>query len=257
MNLVQFEVNKIVKKRLSLIVLLITILLFPVLVKGMSVLMVDEIPEGLFVKNVAYQILSISQSYFFLPIWIIIFAGLEFSNGHVNKVAFIRSRKFYLHSKLVYSGLITILFSTIGLVALIISIKTSPFQQLYIVPGFYFNFFLQIIFTTFCYSILLLSLVFIFRSPIIAFVVYLGWSFVESILYHFIGKIFQIDFFWLPLYLIKSLYSKTGNPLNADDYYNPFIENLEALLMPFGFTMLLILTAYTLFPKSDIKPLSD
>lgn len=258
MNLVQFEVNKIVKKRLSLIVLLITIVVFPVLIKVQSQWMAldDQIPEGLYANLVAYIVLMNSQFYFFLPVWIIIFAGLEFSKGHVNKVAFIRSRKFYLHAKLVYCGLITILFSLIGLIALIISLKTSPYSQLYIAPDFYSNFLLQMIFTTFCYSVLLLSLVFIFRSPIVAFVVYVGWVMAEGIISMASIRIFDIDLFWLPFQQIKRLYSTTGDPYNVE-YYNPIAENLEPLLMPLGLTILLILIAYTLFPKSDIKPLSD
>jgi len=258
MNLIYFEIQKIVYKRISLILLLVTAISFPWIIKAVSQISVleENIPEGLFVERVAFAVIAYFQLPFLLPIWIIIFTGLELSNGHVNRVVFARSREYYFSAKLVYCIIITIIFSCIGLVAFLFTVKTSPFQELVVASEVYWNFFLQLVFSTFGYSILLLGITFIFRSPVISILVYFGWVFVEGIIFLFVRSRYGVEIKWLPFNLIRTFYVRNGE-VATKNFYNPFVENIVATIMPIGLILLVIFVGYSIFSKSNLKPLSD
>lgn len=258
MSLVQFEISKILNKRFSLILLVVTIILFPVLIKVISHLSVTEdgVPEGLFAEQVAYGILSISQTPLFLPVWIIIFTGLEMSNGHVNRVVFAKSRKYYFLSKIIYCGIITAGFCFIGLISLIIAVNTSPFQQLTVNQIFYWEFLLQLAFSIFGYSIILLGVTFFFRSPGLAFIIYYGWTFVEGIIFILVRSRYDVEMKWLPFHLIRTLYTSNG-VMASENYYNPFIENITSIIAPIGFISFIACVTFYFFSRSNLKPLSD
>lgn len=258
MNLIYFEIRKIVNKRISLILLIATAILFPVMVGMLSYLTAADaqVPEGLFANYVAFTIISFFQTLPFLPIWMIIFLGQELSNGHVNRVVFAKSRKHYFLLKIAYSCVVTFFFSFIGLLTLVIALNTSLFSQLIVSPTFYVGFFVQLFFATFGYSILLLGLTFIFRSPTISFVIYFGWTIVESIAFVFMKGSYGIEMKWMPFQLIRTFFSRNG-VTKAEYYFNPFIENITATIAPISFMLLIILGAYYYFSKVDLKPLSD
>ena len=216
----------------------------------------DGVPEGLFINNVAFGIIALSQTYFFLPVWIIVMIGGELSSGHVNRVAFAKSRRFYFLSKIFFCGLVTLFFSILGLLSLVIAVKTSPFEQLDLSWIFTLEFLVQLMFATFAYSILLLCLVLLFRSPIITFVAYFAMNFLEAIAFQAFKGIYNTELSWLPLHLIRTLYCLDGEVVLIS-YYNPFTEDASSLIVPFGFVLVLILISWLRFSKSDLKPLSD
>jgi hypothetical protein len=258
MSVINFEINKILSRRYSLVLLLVTIILFPAIVKVISYLNVvkDNVPEGLFTNNVAFGIITYTQTYFFLPVWIIVLVGHELTNGHVNRVIFTKSRNFYFVSKLSFCGIVTILFSFLGTVALVISVKTSPFTSLPVNPFYYLQFLVQLSASTLLFCILLMGLVFIIRSPIKTFVVYFIWTFTEGILFSIFEGIYNIELKWLPLHLVRTLYLKNGEA-QLNNYYNPFVDNFELLIAPFGFILLITIITYKLFLKTNLPALSD
>jgi lysylphosphatidylglycerol synthetase-like protein (DUF2156 family) len=258
MSISSFELRKLVLRRFSVGLLIGTIVLFPLIVKVISYLSVikDNVPEGLFANNVIFGIHAYSQTYIFLPVWIISLVGLELSNGHVNRVVFLKSRKFYFLSKLYFSLIVTLLFTFLGLIALIISIETSPFIDFKVDPILYIQFLIQYFFSTLLFCLILLSLVFIFRSPIKTFIIYFIWTFVEGILYSFFDGIYKIELKWLPLHLVRTLYSINGE-VQLQNYYNPFITHLNSLILPFAFIGFILAIVYSLFIKGNLQALSD
>lgn len=83
MNYLTFEIFKISSRKWMIILLLANIVLLPLIVAILVKLEFSsgEISEGNFLENAAYGIISISTIYFFVPLWILIFIGIEFSNG--------------------------------------------------------------------------------------------------------------------------------------------------------------------------------
>ena len=258
MKLIQLEMGKILGKRFSLLLLIISAILFPILVKIISHLnaVEDNVPEGLYAIHVAFGVIAYSQTYFFLPVWLIIFTGQEFSNGHVNRIVFETSKQFYFKSKIVYCGLITVFFTVIGLLSLVISIAYSPFPDLNINVGFYFQFLFQMAVATFSFSILLLALVFVFQSPTLTFVIYLGCNFIEGIIYTSVKGIYKIEMVWLPFHLVKTFYSRNGES-SVDYYHFPFTETPTSLIAPSLFVFFLLLFSYHYFSRNSLKTLSD
>lgn len=258
MNAFQFELHKVLSKRFSIILLIITAIVFPIVVKVIAHLNVveDQVPEGLFAENVAFGIIAYTQTYFFLPVWIIIFSGLELSNGHVNRVIFIKSRRFYFLSKVAYCGIITAFFSMVGLVALILALETSSYTYLGIGFEFYLRFFIQLTVANTAFSLLLLCLVFLVRSPFVAFVIYFGWTFVEGIVYSLLKSLYDLEPWWLPLHIIRLFYSRNGEVV-LESYYNPLSEDFPLLTAPVIFIVASLFITYKLFLRSDLKPLSD
>lgn len=256
--MVRFEFSKVLKKQFSAILLGSTIILFPIIIKIISHLNIvkDGVPEGLFPQHVAYGVLGYSQLYFFLPVWIIIFIGLELSNGHASRVVFAKSKRFYFLLKLTYCGIISIFFSLLGLISLLIALETSPFQELNVTIFFYLDFLSQMMLLNLTFSIFLLNITFIFRSAMATFTIYLVWSFVEGIIFTALESIYNLKVKWLPLHLIKSLYVRDGDA-SIDNYFSPLREDFTLLFTPISFVLILTLIVYKYFLKSDLKPLTD
>jgi hypothetical protein len=258
MELIEFEARKILHRRYSLILLIGTTILFPAILKILSYLNTteDNTPEGLFAGNLAFSIITYTQTYFFLPLWIIVFVGNELSHGHVNRVAFCKSRHFYFAAKLIYCGMISFFFSLVGLITLLISIKTSPYTHLQLSSMFYADFFAQLFFSSLSFALLLLCLVFFIRSPLKTFIVYFIWSVVEGIIYTVFDKLLDIKMNWLPLHLVRTFYSINGK-LDLDNYYHPLMEDLFQVIPAVGFIFILTFFTYRTFIKSNLPMLSD
>lgn len=258
MDVLVIEIHKVLQRRYSLGLLILTTLLFPLIVKVVSYLAVikDGVPEGLFSNNIAFSIIAYTQTYFFLPVWIIMLIGTELSNGHVNRVIFYKSRRFYFLSKIIYCGLVTIYFSLLGILAMVISIKTAPFLSLHVGSSFYIWFFLQLMLSTFFFSVLLLCLVFFIGSPLKTFVIYFMWTFLEGILYSFFDARFSIQLKLLPIHSVRSTFTQNGE-LQLANYYNPLVENFSVLFVPIAFICAITIYSYLRFSKSNLPALSD
>lgn len=257
MNAVSFELTKFLSRK-STRLLLITSILFPAMVILVSHLNIikDHVPEGSFVDNVAFGTIAYSQSFFFLPVWIIVFIGQELAGGHASRVVFTKSRNFYFASKLGYCGMVTVVFSVLGMAALIISIQASPFTYLSVGLSYYLSFLTQLVFSTLLFCALLMSLVFILRSPIITFVVYFAWTFIEGLLFSAISSIYEIELKWLPVHLIRMTYLRNGE-VQLNNYYNPFAGNIISLIAPLGFAGVIVLISWRYFQKVSLQTLSD
>jgi hypothetical protein len=259
MNHLSFELGKIFHRRLSLITFFATIFLFPVLIKAFTHMMVvkTQIPEGLFANNVASVVILFSQSYTFIPVWMLLLAGLEFTSGHVNRVAFMKSRGYYFMSKLAFTAIVTLLFSVLGIIAFMISTETSPFRDFHAPFTFYLQFLAQLFLVSLAYSALLLCLIFWLRSPIIAFVIYFAWNTVESIGFTLFQKLYHTELTWLPFHLINTLYLRNGESGISNDYYNPLAESPTSVVAPLAMVAVILFFTYKIFIRRDLKPLSD
>jgi hypothetical protein len=257
MSYLAFEIGKVVYRRLALILLIATILIFPLLVKVISHLSVlkDKIPEGLFAINVATTVLLFSQTIVFIPIWMIVLVGLEFSSGHVNRVVFIKSREYYFLSKVAFTVLVTLFFSVLGIIAFTVATETSPFKFFHVPLDFYISFFAQLFTATLAYCILLLCLVYWLRSPVIAFVVYIAWSMVDGITYSVFKSLYNVELI-LPLQFVRTLYMK-GGEIDPKNYYNPFVESPALVIGPLVMVGAILFFTYRIFIRRSLKPLSD
>jgi hypothetical protein len=257
MGAFQFEISKITTRRFSVILMLATVILFPAMVKVISHLEAgDGLPEGLFADKVVYSTILFSQTYFFLPVWIIVFVGQELSNGHVNRVVFIKGKKFYFLSKLYFCVLVTAFFSILGLIAIMISLITAPYPGFTVAPSFYFKFILQMVSATFAFSCLLLCVVFVLRSPVVSFVIYFAWTFVETMAFLLFKGVYKIELYGLPFHMAKGFFVRRGE-VKLENYYYPFVEDPMALIAPTVFIPVIVYATWRYFSKSDLKPLSD
>jgi hypothetical protein len=101
-----------------------------------------------------------------------------------------------------------------------------------------------------------MSLIFIVRSPSICFIIYLAWNFTEGILFRVAKGIWAIELKWLPLHLIRTLYTVNGEA-TSENYRNPFDGDLTVTAIPIVFTTMAMLLTYRSFKRRDLKPFSD
>lgn len=258
MRLIKIEVDKILNRKFSRWLLIATTILFPIALVSISKIRIreDEITQTEFVSNLSFAIISYIQSYIFLPIWIIIFTGQELSNGYVNRFVFASSRKDYFLAKITYCTIVSLYFSVLGIISFILSIYTSSFTSLDIGILQYVKLLLQFAFSFFSYAVLLTGLVFIIRSPAIGFIIYLAWNFTEGILYRVAEGIWSIELSWLPLHLIRTLFTYNGETASGN-YYNPLDGNLTVVALPLAFMTITMLLSYHFFKQTNLNALTD
>ncbi len=251
----KFEIAKFLSRRLILLLFILTVFAFLIILKIGSYLQIasGKSPDGLFFTITANAIIDFAQLYLFLPAWIIILIGYEFSNGHVNRVVFFKSKWFYFKAKLAYCFAISICFSILSLFALILVIKTSSLNWV-TAPGItYFWFFVQCLITYSSCSVLSLGIVFIVKSPFIGFFIYMLLELLDAI-----ATIYHTELYFLPFHLARIFYSKGRNG-STQIHFNPFAEGnfeLQHYLHPLYFTFILVAVFFH-FKKNDLKPLSD
>lgn len=258
MDAFRFEILKLFGRKYVVILLAITTVSFPLLIAVLGRISVtaNEISEGLYIETMAFYILKISQTYFFLPVYILILCGHEFLIGHVNRVVFLRSRSFYFTAKIIFCLIISVFFTFLGIIALFLSIEFSGFTSLYADILFYIEFTFTILVTSFLFSILLLSIVFVFRSPIVSYVFFVGWDFCEGIVFLMFNRLHNIKLIGLPLHSIRLLYDKDLSH-NVESYRRIFSEFEFTIVTPFLLVGSIIIILYLHFKNSDLKSLSD
>jgi hypothetical protein len=239
--------------------LVLTIVLLPTVIKIVSDLSArqNEFPEGLFPDALANTVIDFCLSYTSLPAWIIIFIGMELSNGHANRVVFAKGRRYYFVCKLVYCMLISFFFSVLGLASFAFAIETSAYQLDVVDAGHYTHFFFQIMTSMFSYSVLILFLTFIIRSPGITFVVYFSWEFAEGIISVLLKHVAPEYRRFLPFHIVGSFYSTSPLGFDIEGYCKPLLENPIVLILPSVFVCALMVSACYIFKYCDMKPLSD
>lgn len=257
MRLIKTEVDKILNRKFSRWLLISTTILFPtalIIISDISI-QAEDITEAEFLANLSFAIISYIQSYIFLPVWIIIFIGQEMSNGYTNRFVFARSRRDYFLAKLLYCATVTLYFSVLGIISFVASAYTSSvITDVSILQCM--KLFCQLLICIFSYGVVLMSLVFIVRSPAIGFIIYLVWNFMEGILFRVASGIWSIELKWLPLHLIRTLYTINGEATSRA-YYNPFNGNLPSITLPFLFIIALLLATQQIFLHRDLRSLSD
>lgn len=255
--MIRLELHKFFKSRWPWVLLVCTALIFPTLVKVISSLSAtqDNLPEGTFAAEVAHAVLLYAHSYFFIPVWIITLIGIEFSNGHVNKVIFIKSRTFYFDAKLVHCLFVTALFTFFAAIAYVISVQFSPYRSLTIEPVVFAMFLLQFFVSTLILCVVLLMLTMIVRSPTIGFVVYIGWSVIERVTVTLVNSVYHVQLRYLPLQLSRSLYERFDG--RESEYFNPFQSSLAEVIAPVLIGIVLVWVARRIFANTELKALTD
>jgi len=253
-----FEITKILKRHHTFIFLVATFLLFPTGIAILTKISIEagEISEGLFLDTVSLYTLKFSQTYLFIPVWVLIFNSQEFKNGHVQKVIFLKSREFYFLSKIVYCLIISFLFSFFGLFSLFLCCAVSGFKDLNVSFLYIVEFFSLFFLSSLALSIFLSLISFTVRSPGISFIVYIGWQFIESIIFLLFYKLYDIKLSWLPLHSIQILFNKEIEK-GEGNYRRLFTEFEPLLLVTFLMSVLILIVIYKHFQRTDLKPLSD
>lgn len=234
-----------------------TVLLLPVGIKVVADLsyLDKQVTEGQFMEQAAFGFISYSSLYLFIPLWIIVFIGTEFGNGHVNQVIFNASVKEYFISKLVYCLLIALAYCLLGVITMLLVQVTAPFKVV-VSLSFYGMFIFQSFFTFLSVALLFMAITFVARSIAVAFVSYFLFSFTEGIVFMLAKKIYDTELFFLPFHITASLYLKGGERLTTN-YYNLF-QNFDnrVLLLPV-FLLVMMWLVYLDFTRRELKPLSD
>lgn len=234
-----------------------TLIVFPFLSRTLVFLEYSSgnASDGSLMETAVYGIIRLTTSYFFIPIWILVLIGQEFSNGHVNLVVFHKSYWYYFMSKIYFSIIASVIFTVIGVISVALVHQAAPLG-LFIPEFFYITLVCQLFFTFLGTSVVLMCIIFLIRSPVIGFVFYLVLSFTEGIVFLIVKKLYEIDLYLLPLHIPRLLFLRNGEP-KFENYYNPF-TNFDSIVMlvPIYLLALLIIT-YLMFKKINLKPLSD
>ena len=211
MNYLRFEWLKLKSRRWAWLLAATTALALASVIKLLSNIsyLNEQVTEGQFMEQAAYGFISYSCLYPFLPLWIILFIGTEFVNGHVNLVVFNTSYKTYFYSKLVYCFLISTAFCLLGIVTMVVVQVTAPFNVL-LPKSFYGIFIFQSFFTFLSIALLAMSITFLARNIAISFVVYFILVFAEGMVFMIVKKLNGMELFYLPFHITNILYVKGG-----------------------------------------------
>jgi hypothetical protein len=256
MQYFKYEFFKIVNRKISFVALVLTVIIFPVIIAVISKLEFREnrIDYGIAIESITSAILIYSQVYFCIPVWIIIFTGQELSSGHVNRIIFSKGKTFYFRSKLVYCLIVAFLFSLIGLISLHVTLRVLSISNILPMTQVA-EIWLQMFLSAFCYSVVLLVLVFLIKSPIVTFVVYSIWTFTEGVLFNVLNRICNVNATWLPLHFVRLLFATNGEAKTAN-YIRLFETGYIVALVPIvSILFAILLSAY--FKRTDINPLTD
>lgn len=256
MRPLRFEWSKFVGRKSSWVLILINAILFPLVVGAVAFLNMteDNVPIQAMPGNIAYGIIAYSQLYIFLPVWIIVFPGLELSGGHASRVIFLTSRWFYLSSKIYFCALISLMYTILGLLTLLIA--GYSLSGLVISAEFVIFFVVQSILSNFVFSVLLLCIVLLVRSTIMSFVVYLVLNYIEGLIFVLVDKLWGLKLNGLPFHLVRSFYVRNGES-GLINYYNPIFEDWTVLLISGVALIIAWILVCRIFLKSDLPPLSD
>lgn len=252
-----FEWEKIKRRRLVSGLLIGLSFLIPIGVR--IILQLDfksgSSAEGLMMGYSAYSAITFPTGYFFIPVWILILIGMEFSNGHVARITFLKSKKFYFLAKVSYCVMVSIYFTILAVVTFAFVEFTASFQ-IDSSLQFYIGFAAQAFYTFLSISLLLLAFIFLVKSPVIGFVGYILIHMFEGLLYTALKGFFSLDLYLLPIQSTNIFYVRSGVQ-KADNFYNPFIEFSPLFLFQPLIISTLVWLAYTVFMKKDIEQLSD
>lgn len=258
MNPFHLELSKIIGRKSSWWIILITSLTFLGTIKIVSYLSVtqDKMPVGLFVDSLQMAILQFSIGFTFLPLWIAISIGSEFQSQHVNLVVFNTSKRAYFTSKLAFILIASLYFTFLSICAYWLALYTNPIE-INLPPNSIFVFCFQSLVTNLFGSILMLTVAFIASTPIFSILFFWILSMIELAIILPLKLIFDISSFYTPSNLVAIFYrSSVFNPRKAS-YINPFEQfDIGYIIAPVFFAGLLGLTYY-LFMKRDLKALSD
>ncbi|MFM9838612.1 MAG: hypothetical protein ACKVOQ_10135 [Cyclobacteriaceae bacterium] len=252
------ELFKVVNRKSLVILLIVTVIIFPLLV--ITVTYLESIEEntiqGSFVDTIAAIVIVFMTLLLFLPLWIASFVGQELTNGHVNRIVFSTSRKHYFFLKLIYCLAVSTLFTFLGAIAFLIALKNPAFGSIDLDAGFFLRFIAQIFLIAILYSLTTLCITFAIRSPIPSLVVAYFAPQVESIIYFLFDRLMDIKLNWLPFQLLSSLHKKSGVRTEVD-YLNPLVENPIGIVWPILLVTIITYLSYLWFLRRDLKVLSD
>lgn len=258
-QLLKVELIKIMRRRSLLIILIITCLVFPLSVKIGSYLVSKEpnVVEGLFVDQVSSIVIIACSFILFLPMWVSYFVGQEFDNGYVNRVTFLTSRKEYFFSKIIYCILVSLFFTFLASVALLISVKVNAFPSISIDFKFVIAFTVQVLIFNILNSLTILCITFAIRKPKLATAIVYLCNGLDNFVYNILDKMAGIKAPFLRIF--TSLFSKAGgNPPYSDiKYYNPLLEEPTIVFSSVVFVSLILCLSYIWFLRRDLKPISD
>jgi hypothetical protein len=254
MDWLKFELGKIAHRRTMLLLVCFYVVALPVIVNSLSAF--DENgTEGSYFDDIVFGFFRLTLLYLFLPLWIIIFTGLELRNGHAHRVIFLRSRNYYFVSKIIFSAVTAGLFALLGIITLAIGEMNSPYPFLDIQFTVYIKVFTQGFITFFLYSLFLTALVLLIRNVVGTFVVYYAWLMVENIIF-LIGKKNGIVLSYLPIHLLNGLYAKNGVVSNGN-YLMMFDQWQGSYLGALLIVLTMLAIAYSFFTRSSLSSISD
>jgi hypothetical protein len=259
MNLLQEEIFKLVKRRSSLIFLLITVVGFPVFAISISYLEShgESVIEGFFLEKAAQFILIMTVGPFMI-IGSTFFTAQELTNGFVNRVVMITSRERYFLSKVYFTTSIAILLAILGSFSLYLSVTTSGLNSVKLDLVFATHFLIQLLLFALLYSFIYLNLTFMFRSPLAAGLAAYFFPQIDHIIYIVVKMWLNLDLWWLPFRSLGSLFQQINTDgSKREEYVDLFTLSPLTIAWPILFVMAFTYLNYRWFLRRDLKILSD
>ncbi len=255
MKLLFLELSKMYRKG-PILLLVSTFCLFPIFIIIGNYFIIEQrqVPEGLIFETTQRVILDFLKLYLTVPVWIIVFIGIEFTNGHVHKLTFYLSKKAYFISKLIWCSFVSFIFSILGVLALFVSAKINALLVPYYFEGYLF-FFFQCFLSIVSLTLLLMPLVIVVRNSLVSFGLYILWSFFDGTLALLIAKL-KFTTLFPPLHLTGIFYKRI-NDKGDFEYCNLFTQEPHHYLLLLLFILAAQLLSYWHFQRVSLKPLSD
>lgn len=246
-------------RKWQLAMLFFSVVGFPLLMWALVLLGGDNRPLGLFIAVIAAAIINTSTSVLFIPLWITVFVGQEFSSNHVNKAVFLTSRKEYFTSKIIYCCIVSLLFTVVESISIAISLNNDLFQSTITKFSFISWFMPHVFIINILYSLVFLCLTFAFRSPKASLLTAYFLPQLDGILFNIFDMAFNIKLNWFPFKLLYSMYIRNGyNPGKSKQYFNPIYEgDFLIFIAPAAFVAGLCFLSYRWFLVRDLKTMSD
>jgi hypothetical protein len=206
--------------------------------------------------QLAANLIAYAQSFFFIPLWIILQVSREFDSGYVSRHVITTSRQDYFKRKITFCLIVSIFFTSLGAVALVSSGLFLDIENEINIFQFTFYWTMQQTVSHFVISGALLAMVIWVRSLRLSLAVYIAWGIVEALTFQLFDKLWGIKLFLLPFHALKLVSSKNGEG-GVTNYFNPFFDAPSALVVPILYATVILVLTYQSFLIRDLKPLSD
>lgn len=262
MNLVldfaKIEIFKIFARRSQFFLLILTTIGYPFLMAVFITLSFQEtkFDGGLPLEDVTSGVITLTNSFILLPLWITIFVGQEFSMNYVTRFVLTHSRKRYFFSKVIYCFIVSSYFTFLTFITIYISFGTILHHGLVEYNLFFVKLVPQLWIVYTLSALLSLGVVFLIRTPTLSTVLLYILPQIDNIIFFVGSKIYDLEIRIGPFEAVRTLYSKSISPVSFS-YSNFFSSNFLSVVWPISYVLIILFLSYRNFLHRDLKMMSE